>query len=208
MVRRIGSSRSGVRVRPLSAGDVNGDGFGDLVVGAPCFSNGEYRKGRACVYLGSATGPSASAVWMLELDDSEPEVRRHIVEIRAYIESAAAMLPNAIVLAFRPGVTFAGQPGGAGSQGRAGTLRIPLANDGEEPIGFVVDGRQRLAAIRDASIKQFPVFAVAFIAPTEAVQREQFLLVNSVKPLPRGLIHELRPGVEGRLGVALSSGPT
>jgi DGQHR domain-containing protein len=133
-----------------------------------------------------------------------PEVRRHIAEIRAYIESAAAMLPNAIVLAFRPGVTFAGQAGGAGSQGRAGTLRIPLANDGEEPIGFVVDGQQRLAAIRDASIKQFPVFAVAFIAPTEAVQREQFLLVNSVKPLPRGLIHELLPGVEGRLPTHLA----
>jgi hypothetical protein len=38
-----------------SAGDVNGDGFSDVIVGDP-----------ACVYAGSATGPAANATWILE----------------------------------------------------------------------------------------------------------------------------------------------
>ncbi len=51
-----------------SAGDVNGDGFGDVIVGAPFFSNGENREGRAYVYLGSASGLAASAAWTAESD--------------------------------------------------------------------------------------------------------------------------------------------
>ncbi len=39
-----------------SCGDVNGDGYGDVVIGAPYFSNGETQEGRAVVYLGTATG--------------------------------------------------------------------------------------------------------------------------------------------------------
>ncbi len=41
-----------------SAGDVNGDGFGDVIVGAPNAANG-----RAFLYLGSASGLSASHSW-------------------------------------------------------------------------------------------------------------------------------------------------
>ncbi|MBK7949745.1 MAG: FG-GAP repeat protein [Deltaproteobacteria bacterium] len=39
-----------------SAGDVNGDGFGDVIVGAGIFDSGESREGIALVFLGSATG--------------------------------------------------------------------------------------------------------------------------------------------------------
>jgi MYXO-CTERM domain-containing protein len=49
-----------------SAGDVNGDGFGDVIVGAPGFDNGEVNEGRAFVYLGSASGLSTAAPWAAE----------------------------------------------------------------------------------------------------------------------------------------------
>jgi hypothetical protein len=49
-----------------SAGDVNGDGFGDVIVGALFFDNGETNEGRAFVYLGSASGLSTAAAWTAE----------------------------------------------------------------------------------------------------------------------------------------------
>ncbi|MBP7147914.1 MAG: FG-GAP repeat protein [Acidobacteria bacterium] len=49
-----------------SAGDVNGDGFHDVIVGAYGFTSGEYSEGRAYVYLGSATGLSTTPAWTAE----------------------------------------------------------------------------------------------------------------------------------------------
>src|SRR3989304_3845703 len=51
--------------RPLgrfvsTAGDVNGDGFADVVVGAPTYDHGENNEGRAFVFLGSAAGLAAA----------------------------------------------------------------------------------------------------------------------------------------------------
>ena len=43
-----------------TAGDVNGDGYSDVLVGAHDYSNGEFREGRAFLYLGSATGLAAA----------------------------------------------------------------------------------------------------------------------------------------------------
>ena len=39
-----------------SAGDVNGDGYGDVILGDPDFDGGESQEGAAFIFLGSATG--------------------------------------------------------------------------------------------------------------------------------------------------------
>jgi hypothetical protein len=46
-----------------SAGDVNGDGYADVVVGAPLQSQLAYKDGAVYVFHGSANGLSASANW-------------------------------------------------------------------------------------------------------------------------------------------------
>jgi FG-GAP repeat len=48
------------------AGDVNGDGFDDVIVGADYYSHGEEFEGRAFLYYGSATGPSHTPDWAAE----------------------------------------------------------------------------------------------------------------------------------------------
>ncbi len=57
------------------AGDVNGDGYGDVIVGSLYYSNGQSNEGAAFVWYGSATGlgpngTPANADWMFETDQS------------------------------------------------------------------------------------------------------------------------------------------
>jgi len=49
-----------------TAGDINGDGYPDVIVGAPYYDNGELEEGRVYVYHGGSTGLSASPVWTAE----------------------------------------------------------------------------------------------------------------------------------------------
>ena len=49
-----------------TAGDVNRDGFDDVVIGARLYTNGQYREGRAYLYLGSASGLYSSPAWTAE----------------------------------------------------------------------------------------------------------------------------------------------
>ena len=51
-----------------SAGDVNRDGYSDVIVGAPQYDNGTDSEGRAYVYHGSSSGLSASYSWVAESD--------------------------------------------------------------------------------------------------------------------------------------------
>jgi DGQHR domain-containing protein len=131
----------------------------------------------------------------------------HIAEIRSYIESRNAIIPNAIVVAFDKRARFEPsdvQPIGP-TYTRVGTLVIPVDESlpHEDRPGWIVDGQQRVAAIRDASVKRFPICITAFISGSAHEQREQFILVNSTKPLPKGLIYELLPTTEGKLPSAL-----
>ncbi|MFC1482242.1 DGQHR domain-containing protein DpdB [Myxococcota bacterium] len=136
-----------------------------------------------------------------------PEVLSHIEQIKTYVESDDPVIPNALVVAFDNRVKFKPYPSGKKAKpgnkniSRAGELHIPVnpkqAND-KKP-GWLVDGQQRAAAIRNAKVTKFPICVTAFITDSAKEQRTQFILVNSTKPLPKGLIYELLPSTEGRL---------
>jgi hypothetical protein len=59
---------AGFGVSVAGAGDVNGDGYGDVIVGAWRFDSGETDEGAAFVYLGSPTGIAATHVAMIQAD--------------------------------------------------------------------------------------------------------------------------------------------
>lgn len=177
----------------------------------------EMRQGRHRLYAFAVEGkelPTFTTVSRVHRDDDaqvhgyqRPEVLSHINEIRAYIESLDAMVPNALVVAFDSRVRF--EPLDSkpfnGSPSRHGTLRIPIDDSlpEDEKPGWLVDGQQRAAAIRDASVESFTAFVTAFITDNVEEQRAQFILVNSTKPLPKGLINELLPTTNGHLPSAL-----
>ncbi len=104
------------------------------------------------------------------------------------MEHDDAVLPNPIVVAFTTGVTVKAIGKGLS------TIRISLAKG---PPGLVVDGQQRLTALSQIADKDFEVFVSALICSDEAELRRQFVLINNTRPLPKSLIYELLPGVEG-----------
>ena len=135
-----------------------------------------------------------------------PEVISHIAAIRRYLESEDPLVPNALVVAFNDQVKFeAAAVESDVDYATPGTLVIPIDPEvpDEDKPGWIVDGQQRSAALREADLEQFPISVVSFIASSDAEQRAQFILVNATKPLPKSLIHELLPSTEGELPEAL-----
>ncbi|HEV3070067.1 MAG TPA: DGQHR domain-containing protein DpdB [Solirubrobacteraceae bacterium] len=128
-------------------------------------------------------------------------VERHIAEIYAYLATDSAILPNAIVVAFSSDVTFEARPGVMRTEwGTPGTLHVPLPGGGEARPGLIVDGQQRTSALaRLPATRNFPVVVVGFLATSADLQREQFVLVNKTKPLPRDLQNELLPHIGAEL---------
>ncbi|MBK7940791.1 MAG: FG-GAP repeat protein [Flavobacteriales bacterium] len=51
-----------------TAGDVNGDGYGDLLVGMPYFANPESQEGQVRLYFGSSAGITTPAIFNYELN--------------------------------------------------------------------------------------------------------------------------------------------
>lgn len=134
-----------------------------------------------------------------------PEVLSHIANITKYLSSTGAMLPNAIVVAFDASVKFIplDKQNQAGS--RIGTLRIPLLAPGsnQHMPAWIVDGQQRAAALEQLEVADFMVCVVGFTAESTEEQREQFMLVNSTKPLSKSLLYELLPQTHCALPGAL-----
>ena len=131
-----------------------------------------------------------------------PEAQAHISEIKEYLESENALLPNPIVIAFKKEtiggfVEFIQDK----KNKNHGTFNIQIDNSAkkEDLPGWIVDGQQRSSALSQAKSGKFPVFVVAFITNDDNEQREQFILVNNTKPLPSGLIHELLPDTDIQL---------
>ena len=133
------------------------------------------------------------------------QVSTHIDEITKYVDSNEVVFPNAIILALGSQVKFkkgrGPQIGDPGCQG--GALEIPY--DPNEPkVAWVVDGQQRTLALSKAKNKDLLVPVTAFVSDDFEVHRTQFLLVNKVRPLPKGLINELLPEINVTLPPSLS----
>ena len=50
------------------AGDVNNDGYDDVVIGSRYYTNGQTDEGKAFLYLGSANGLASTPAWSKEID--------------------------------------------------------------------------------------------------------------------------------------------
>ncbi len=137
-----------------------------------------------------------------------PEVKQHIANIVEYLDSAEnVVFPNSIILALSSGITFRQVRGPKVDEGRAaaGTLEIPLSKSGQPKPAWIVDGQQRAFALSKCRNQDLIVPITGFLADDVEVQRDQFLRINSAKPLPRGLITELLPEVSTVLPAHLAA---
>lgn len=119
-----------------------------------------------------------------------PQIASHINEIRDYLQTDDAVLPNAIVVAFVGNVAVTPK--------KDGIVEVTIVvTDGEAQPGFVVDGQQRLTALSGLPDKDFEIFVSVLVCQDVEELRRQFVLINSTRPLPKALIYELLPGVRG-----------
>src|SRR3546814_36672 len=115
--------------------------------------------------------------------------------------SGDVLFPNAILLALAPRSTFARSRGptpfGLTPSGDSGVLRLPRLSDGSK-CAWIVDGQQRSTALARAGDGNLPVPVIAFVSDDLQVHREQFILVNKARPLPKRMVDELLPEVDAR----------
>lgn len=116
------------------------------------------------------------------------QIASHIKEIRDYLAREDALLPNAVIVAFIDGATV--------SDRGHGIVDVVIDASRGKP-GFVVDGQQRLTALAGISKPAFQVFVSVVICKDYNELRQQFVLINNTRPLPKTLIYELLPNVEG-----------
>lgn len=116
------------------------------------------------------------------------QISTHIKEIRDYLRRDDALLPNAVIVAFIDGVKI--------KELSDGILEVTIDTTDKKP-GFVVDGQQRLTALSGIEKPDFQVFVSALVCKDYNELRQQFILINNTRPLPKTLIYELLPTVEG-----------
>lgn len=118
------------------------------------------------------------------------QVAPHIKEIRDYLTREDALLPNAVIVAFLGSVKVEDLGNGI--------VDVAISvKEGENRPGFVVDGQQRLTALSGIRKPGFQVFVSALLCKDYNELRQQFVLINNTRPLPKTLIYELLPNVEG-----------
>lgn len=164
------------------------------------------RQGGLDVYTFFVTGREllamAEIVRLSRGDDGlegfqRPEIRAHVRGIAEYLEAGDVLFPNAIILAFAPGVRFSEKRGGKNATvdlaSTGGVLSIPRRPGRKS--AWIVDGQQRALALSQGPGADLPVPVVGFVSGDLMQHREQFILVNKAKPLDRRFIDELLPAV-------------
>lgn len=116
------------------------------------------------------------------------QIASHIKEIRDYFKRDDALLPNAVIIAFIEGIQATDRD--------HGVVDIEIDATERKP-GFVVDGQQRLTALTGIDKPGFQVFVSVLVCKDYNELRQQFVLINNTRPLPKTLIYELLPSVEG-----------
>jgi DGQHR domain-containing protein len=136
-----------------------------------------------------------------------PDVRQHVQNIVDYLDSESVIFPNSIILALSSNTKFKQSrgPGTDDGYAKSGTIQIQLPTNGGPKPAWIVDGQQRALALTKCKRRDIPIPVNAFVADEVEMQRDQFLRVNSAKPLPRGLITELLPEVSSNLPPNLSA---
>ena len=135
-----------------------------------------------------------------------PEVKKHVANIINYLNSPDPIFPNAIILSLSSRCRFNKSRGPNVDDGVvvAGSLEIPIPNDGDHKPAWIVDGQQRTLALQKAKNRSYPMPVTAFVADTVDVQRDQFVRINSARPLPAGLVTELLPKIAAPINPNLS----
>lgn len=126
------------------------------------------------------------------------EKRNHVRQILEYLDSGEVLFPNGLILALPETVRFRSSRGPGTSDGLAtsGTLEIPFSRDPNSPKpAWIVDGQQRSLALARTRNRRLATPVAGFVAGSLEMQREQFLRVNTVSPLPPNLVTELLPAV-------------
>lgn len=128
-------------------------------------------------------------------------IQKHITAMVDYLNSGDVLFPNAILLALSPRAAFSRSrgptPDGLIPSGDAGVLKLPHLSDGSK-CAWIVDGQQRSTALARAADGNLSVPVIAFVSDDLQVHREQFILVNKARPLPKRMVDELLPEVDAR----------
>lgn len=135
-------------------------------------------------------------------------IQNHIAGIVEYINQANILFPNAIILALDPIVEFKQSrgptPEGVIQTADPGVLELPILPEGGR-VAWIVDGQQRSTALSQAQNVNIKVPVIGFHCNDGNTRRQQFILVNKAKPLPRRLIDELLPEIDAPMPSDLSA---
>lgn len=136
------------------------------------------------------------------------EKRKHVQQILDYLNGERPLFPNSLIMALPTTVRWRSSRGPAVSDGQAsvGTIELPVQREpGLARPALIVDGQQRWHALTRTTNKDLAVPIAGFVTDDISIQRDQFLRINTVQPLPAGLITELLPEIPNAPSPKLSA---